>query len=210
MSCAPQPCAAACLYFISNFGQTAQSRQTINLQTITSLMELQQAITLINNSIINTSESHQWADLGCGEGLFTHALATLLPRDSTIYAIDKNIKPFKTFTVEGISVQKMQLDFVTADIDLKDLDGVIMANSLHYVKNKIAFINKLSSITKPSSSLIIVEYDSNKSNPWVPYPISFSALQQLFTSEGFRQIIKINEHPSVFGRANIYSAIIIK
>jgi trans-aconitate methyltransferase len=171
-------------------------------------MRLENAITLIKNSAISSTHPQQWTDFGCGSGLFTHALATLLQKHSVIHAIDKNIRSFEGFAVEGIAVQKKQLDFVTADIDLKDLDGILMANSLHYVKNKLSFINKLSTTIKPTGSILIVEYDTDKSNPWVPYPVSFTALQQLFNDHGFRQIIKLNEQPSVFGRANIYSALI--
>jgi len=173
-------------------------------------MRLENAITLINSSAINSTHPQQWADLGCGSGLFTHALATLLPKNSVIHAIDKNIRSFESFAVEGITVQKKQLDFVTADIDLKDLDGILMANSLHYVKHKSSFINKLSAALKATGNIIIVEYDTDKSNPWVPYPANFTTLQQLFKDQGFKQIIKLKEHPSVFGRANIYSAIITK
>ena len=173
-------------------------------------MELQQAITLINNLSINTNTPQQWADLGCGSGLFTHALATLLSKNSSVYAIDKSIKSFNNISVEGINIQKQQLDFTKDNIDLKDLDGIIMANSLHYVNDKTSLIKKLSDITKPSSCFIIIEYDTNKSNPWVPYPLSFSALHQLFSDRGFTQINKLREYPSVFGRANIYSAIIMR
>jgi trans-aconitate methyltransferase len=173
-------------------------------------MRLENAIALISSSAINSTHPQQWADLGCGSGLFTHALATLLPKKSVIHAIDKNIKSFEDFAVEEITVQKKQLDFVTADTDRKDLDGILMANSLHYVKNKSSFINKLSTTIKPNGSILIIEYDTNKSNPWIPYPVNFAALQRIFNDEGFKQIIKLNKQPSVFGRANIYSALIKK
>ena len=174
-------------------------------------MELQQAIQLIQNNIIDTSSGQQWADLGCGTGLFTNALATLLHAGSTIYAIDKNISSFRKINNnENTIINPMQLDFVSSYLSLNDLDGVLMANSLHYVKHKSSFINKLSAALKATGNIIIVEYDTDKSNPWVPYPANFTTLQQLFKDEGFKQITKLKEHPSVFGRANIYSAIITK
>jgi ubiquinone/menaquinone biosynthesis C-methylase UbiE len=172
-------------------------------------MQLQDAIDLIQNKTIQTHTHQQWADLGCGAGLFTHALANMLQAGSIIYAVDKNIAAFKKFSSQAV-IKPIQLDFVAADINLHDLDGVLMANSLHYVKDKIAFIYKLSKITKAGAHLLFVEYDTDTANPWVPYPASFSVLQQLFIDTGYNAISKLHEHPSVYNRASIYSAIVSK
>ena len=43
-------------------------------------------------NIIDKTNAQNWADLGCGNGVFTHTLAKLLPSGSHIYAIDKSIQ----------------------------------------------------------------------------------------------------------------------
>ena len=54
-------------------------------------MELSTAIALIRKGIRNESiEPQVWADLGAGSGLFSRALATLLPPASKIYAVDRD------------------------------------------------------------------------------------------------------------------------
>jgi hypothetical protein len=53
-----------------------------------------------------------------------------------------------------------------------------------------------------------VEYDMEIANHWVPYPISFLTLKKLFNDVGFSFVEKISERPSVFNRANLYSAIV--
>ena len=58
-------------------------------------MQLQDAISLIQNKNINSETKSIWADLGCGPGLFTYALASILKEGSTVYAVDKNISSFK-------------------------------------------------------------------------------------------------------------------
>ena len=58
-------------------------------------MELGEAISLIQTDEIIQDKQTTWADLGCGSGLFTRALAGLLYTGSTIYAIDKNISSFQ-------------------------------------------------------------------------------------------------------------------
>jgi SAM-dependent methyltransferase len=177
-----------------------------------------------------------WADLGCGEGLFTYALSTLLSKGSQIYAIDQrpHILRYGPFP-KGIKVHKLQRNFETGldfqetepseDIQ-RDLltegmamgvapsglpmfrfDGLLMANSLHYVADQIAFLQMARTWMMDSAGLILMEYDSDQSNPWVPYPLSFSSLSGLLHKTGFSQVQKLGQRPSLFGRAMIYSAI---
>ncbi|MEO8588978.1 MAG: methyltransferase type 11, partial [Flavobacteriales bacterium] len=55
-------------------------------------------------------------------------------------------------------------------------------------------------------AFMLVEYDTDKSNPWVPHPLSFTALAQLFKGCGFRTVTRLAERPSAFGRARLYAA----
>lgn len=173
-------------------------------------MELQQAVTLIQNKYIQQKFPTVWADLGCGEGLFTRALATLLIPGSKIFAVDKNISSFNcTGSLEKVVIEKMQADFTQENFHPESLDGIIMANSLHFVKDKQLFIQRKKKYLKNDAVFIIVEYDTDKMNPWVPYPVSFKELKLLFKSCGYNNIDKISEARSVYNRANIYGAVIV-
>jgi response regulator RpfG family c-di-GMP phosphodiesterase len=105
-------------------------------------------------------------------------------------------------------IQQQQADFVNQELNLPGLDGILMANSLHYVKNKPAVITKLSSNLEEDGSFIIVEYNTAIANKWVSYPIGYQALKELFEKAGFTQVIKLREKPSLYGRANLYAAYI--
>src|ERR1700730_13739469 len=107
-------------------------------------MELEQAIRLIKNpqqgsaTILLPENPVKWADLGCGTGLFTRALAELLPPGSTIYAVDERAEALKK--IQDSSRQhiiRIKPNFVDDDLSLARLDGLLMANSLHFVKDKI-------------------------------------------------------------------------
>jgi hypothetical protein len=61
-----------------------------------------------------------------------------------------------------------------------DLDGILMANSLHYLRHQSAFIRKSASQLRAHHQFLIVEYDLRRGNPWVPYPLDQGAARQLF------------------------------
>src|SRR5215471_3346594 len=79
-----------------------------------------------------------WVDLGCGTGLFTLALTANLPARSKIIAIDKDEKALKKIppTANNVIIQTKVADFASGTLDVKDIDGILMANSLHYVNDK--------------------------------------------------------------------------
>lgn len=162
-------------------------------------MQLSEAIQFIQCEVLQQAPVSQWADLGCGSGLFSTALAHYLPEGSTIYAIDH--RPATKIAGHGIRI--FDLDFVFDPLPFGQIDGILMANSLHYVKDQPAFIEKLSAYT---SSLIIIEYDIEKPVPtWVPNPVSFNKLVRLFPG---KQVDKLSERPSAYGQGNMYSAFI--
>ncbi len=173
-------------------------------------MTLEDAVKLIKNNRAFKSSMQTWADLGCGSGLFTNALAHLLTKGSLIYAVDTNRSLLnKIPESEDIVIKKMCIDF-TNDKLPGNLDGILMANSFHFVNDKNSFIKKIELNFKSKIIFLIVEYDTDKSNPWVPYPLSFNSLKFFFEAAGYSSIIKLNTHPSVYRRADIYSVLIEK
>jgi ubiquinone/menaquinone biosynthesis C-methylase UbiE len=174
-------------------------------------MELSEAIELIKNKNIPSAEQTVWADLGCGSGLFTHALAHLIKPDSKIYTVDKNADTLKRLQKPAVVIiEKICADFINDELNLHNLDGIIMANSLHYVQDKNAFIHKIAKCLKADGSFLVVEYDTDLSNSWVPYPLSYQSLKSLFEKTGYSSINKLHELPSRYNRAKIYAALIKK
>jgi len=171
-------------------------------------MKLEQAIQLIEKSkSLFANEPLQWIDLGCGSGTFTIALAHLLPTDSNIIAIDKSLQ--KISSTSQVDIQFLKADFEIEKLPLANLDGIIMANSLHYVKDKKTFLSRLHSYLKEKGILIIIDYDTLKANPWVPFPINMAEASSLFREMGYRKILKLGEMPSAYGRANLYALSVI-
>jgi trans-aconitate methyltransferase len=174
-------------------------------------MELREAISLIQTDEITQDKQTAWADLGCGSGLFTRALAAMLYTGSTIHAVDKNLSSFKVSSLPNhVILKTFESDFVRDDLSLENLDGILMANALHFVRNKKQFIEKLSPLFRSAPIFLMVEYDTDLPNPWVPYPVSFVTIKKLFTELGFHSVKKINEKKSRYRAGHMYSVIITR
>jgi ubiquinone/menaquinone biosynthesis C-methylase UbiE len=172
-------------------------------------MELQQAIALIRHPGLIKNKTTTWADLGCGTGLFTRALAPFLQPGSLVYAVDSNRNSLSRMEVppNDIRLEKVHADFVRDDLPFHELDGILMANALHFVRDKSSFLKKADRWLQPEGCFLLVEYDTDKANPWVPYPISFSVLQQLVAELGYHSVEQLGKRPSIYHRAAIYAAL---
>ncbi|MEQ8812236.1 MAG: class I SAM-dependent methyltransferase [Imperialibacter sp.] len=179
-------------------------------------MELSTAIKLIEKGVSDggeaqTDEAHSWLDLGAGNGLFTRALASLLPSGSVVTAIDKSssFSPTKSDLQGTTRIDTRVADFTTLrSADLK-VNGILMANSLHYVKDQEGFLKKALDSLLPGGRLIVVEYDTDRGNMWVPYPLSFSSLTNLLTETSAGSVTRLGSTPSRFQRGGIYSSLIM-
>ena len=173
-------------------------------------MQLPDAIQLLQPAATQLKNTHRWADLGCGDGLFTKALAYLIDPGSTIYCVDRNSSPLSNIPSrynEQI-IKIIRTDFVKEPLVFDDLDGILMANSLHYVKDKKAFFQKLNIHLQKIHCLLIVEYDTTVANKWVPYPIDYQSLAEMFISKRNYGITKLNEYASIYNGGRMYAALI--
>ncbi|HEY8893318.1 MAG TPA: class I SAM-dependent methyltransferase [Niastella sp.] len=169
-------------------------------------MQLPEAISLIQKGIVPQSPPQTWADLGAGRGLFSDALLSLLPPGSIVHAVDINKRPKQQ---DNPSVIFHQADFANDKLPLPALDGILMANSLHYVRDQAACINQLKTYLRNYTGVfILIEYDTDKGNEWVPYPISFVRAQKLFSDAGFSGIAKTGERSSIYSNNSMYAALI--
>lgn len=173
-------------------------------------MELSVAKNLLRHGVDNTTNPQTWADLGAGDGLFTKALADLLPSGSKLIAVDKNENALKRISLPNstIGLQLLVADFNSFPNDMPPLTGIVMANSLHYIKDQVEFLSRLKSILDESGVLILVEYDLEKSNVWVPFPISKQHLATLADQAGFKLEVFPETVRSRLNSSEIYSALL--
>lgn len=148
-----------------------------------------------------------WADLGCGDGTFTLALAEALASGSVIHAMDLDGSALRRVPSahNHVRIVRHRGDFTKPPWPFADLDGILMANSLHYVEHQAAFLRACESQMKPRGRFLIVEYDTTEASRWVPYPVNHARLTALFEREGYSSRV-LRSRPSIYRRAPLYAA----
>jgi ubiquinone/menaquinone biosynthesis C-methylase UbiE len=144
-----------------------------------------------------------WADLGCGDGIFTAALYSLVGPQAQIYAVDKKRRALGSLSrnfarnYPQASVQPVVADF-TQPLPLPSLDGIVMANALHFVDDKLSVTRRLASLINPNGRLIIVEYNAAVGNWAVPYPLDKASFIRLAEEAGLKEPRIVAIIPSSF------------
>lgn len=174
---------------------------------------LRDGVSAANNSLVAASGKSVWLDLGAGEGAFTLALAELVPPGATIHAVDKDARALaenerahaRFARGRATAALEAHLGDFTKPLDLPPADGVVMANSLHFIRDKGPVLARVRAMLKPGAPLLLVEYDADAGNPWVPYPLSFDTWKTVAVANGFAEPRLLASEPSRFLR-RIYSA----
>lgn len=160
----------------------------------------------------NLMQGGTWADFGAGSGAFTLALSELVGLKAEIYALDKDRAALGRLEQShrarfGTSqnIHSMRADF-TGPLSLPPLDGILMANSLHFFTDKEKLLRHVRSFLKLTGALLLVEYNVDSGNPWVPHPLSFETYRVVAPRAGFSEPSLLAKIPSRFLKG-FYSAV---
>ena len=152
-----------------------------------------------------------WADFGSGTGAFTLALADLIGPAGVIYSIDRDEDALQQQErSRQAQIPDSIVHYRTADfaqpIELPALDGIVMANALHFHHSPEPIVKLLKSYLRTYGRFILVEYNIEQGNSAVPYPVSFRMWQELAPRCGFTHTQLLKTRPSRFLK-EIYSAV---
>src|SRR5262249_45321379 len=179
----------------------AESRWTI--------MEHEEHVQLLRGGVAEPGGI--WADLGSGTRTFTLALADLLGPGGTIYSVDRDRAALHEqeralqARFPAVTVHPLMADF-TNKLNLPPLDGVVMANSLHYVRDKGPVLALIRDYLKPAGRLLLVEYNADRGNPWVPHPLSYPTWERVARQAGYGETQLLARVPSRF-LGEMYAAV---
>jgi SAM-dependent methyltransferase len=155
-----------------------------------------------------------WADFGSGTGAFTAALAEALGPGAVIYSVDGDEQALRAQERDlrarfpGLHLHTLHADF-TMPLALPALDGILMANSLHFQDDACACLARAGRLLTPAGLLIIVEYDVQGASPWVPFPVPWARLPELAVCAGFSGTRLLDVRPSRY-HGRVYSAVSVR
>jgi SAM-dependent methyltransferase len=152
-----------------------------------------------------------WADLGSGAGAQQigecereRAGGRIVSVDRDGEALRRQRQPMEE-RFPYAAVEYLQADF-TRPLHLPELDGVVMANSLHFVRRKEPVLAGVRGWLRPGGRLILVEYDTDHGNPWVPHPLAYPTWERVAAANGFEETRLLARWPSRYAGA-MYSAL---
>jgi ubiquinone/menaquinone biosynthesis C-methylase UbiE len=145
----------------------------------------------------------RWLELGAGDGAFTLALADLLGPGGSIVAVDRDRRALDRLrealagSFPGVAVRAVGGDF-RAEIPDGPFDGVLAANSLHFVDDPVPVLAVARTRLVSRGRVVVVEYDADRGNPWVPHPFSAGRARTIAEAAGFTAVREIGRVPSRF------------
>ena len=155
-----------------------------------------------------------WIDFGAGTGTFTRALANRLGPGSRVYAVDRDRRAVASLTgkrwMRGVDVVPVLSDFTKPSplpgLTAASVDGMLFANSLHFVAQPEVMLAGLVPLVRPNGSVVIIEYDGRRANRWVPHPIPSESLAAVLADAGLPAPAIVAGRPSAYG-GSLYVAV---
>src|SRR5262245_5946602 len=153
-----------------------------------------------------------WADLGAGIGNFTWALRELLGADAVIYAVDRDAKAIRAqrellaHAGPGAAIIPIQAD-ITQPLDLPPLDGVLVANALHFIRDQPAALALIAGYVRPGGRVLVVEYDLAEPLRWVPFPVPFARFEALAERAGLHDVARVGSRVLPSSGTTMYAAV---
>ncbi|HEU0302916.1 MAG TPA: class I SAM-dependent methyltransferase [Longimicrobium sp.] len=165
-------------------------------------MNERDAIALLR-AAVSDAEGQMWADLGAGTGLFTRALAAMVGAAGHVHAADAEAVALRVLCSWIASAGAANVSVTQGDVSrplaLPPLDGVLMANVLHFIPDQPAVLSLAASYLRPGGQLVLIEYEGRRPGRWVPYPVSIARFRELAPAAGLAAPEVVAMRPSAFG-----------
>jgi ubiquinone/menaquinone biosynthesis C-methylase UbiE len=134
------------------------------------------------------------ADIGCGTGVYTIALAHEVGEMGHVYAVDVHREALHTLAGTLDKRGIMNVDMIWSDIedsipiDAYSLDAVVLSNTLFQLHDPHKTLSLLAKLVKPEGQLLVVDWSDSHGGvgPHKNHVVKEDKAERLVTSHGFR------------------------
>lgn len=134
------------------------------------------------------------ADLGCGSGAYTIALAREVGEVGQVYAVDVHREQLHTLAGTLERQNFMNVEILWADIekgipiDAYSLDAVVMSNVLFQLSDIDAALSYVAKILKPEGELLVIDWSQSHGGigPHASHVVVEERAEELVRKHGFR------------------------
>jgi ubiquinone/menaquinone biosynthesis C-methylase UbiE len=143
-------------------------------------------------------------------------LAQLLGREGSVVAIDRDPSALTKLrrlsermpkTAAPVRVVEADVSQPPRDDSLAELDGVLIANVLHFFEDPTAVLRNAIAMLREGGRIVVLEYDGVSPSQWVPYPLSRQRLKEVSRVLGLGAPTVTGQRPSRF-RGMLYCAVL--
>jgi len=129
-----------------------------------------------------------WIDAGCGNGTFTFPLATIVFMVIALDTNKHNLSYLKSKSSPELNIKTKLFDFNNPSWYKSPVDGILFGFSLHDNPIHKKSLENAYLQLKSGGRLVVFEYSSEKSVPWVPYPLPLIKLISILKEINFQDI----------------------
>jgi len=126
------------------------------------------------------------ADIGAGSGYFTIPAAAAVGPTGVVWALDiaQEMIDYLGFRLKSLKIENVKQRKVLSDDPLLEpasVETILMIDTIHYVKDRVAYARKLRQGLVPGGRLVIIDYTPKpvSERPWGPPPEQQIPLSQM-------------------------------
>jgi SAM-dependent methyltransferase len=117
--------------------------------------------------------------------------------------------PARSFDDVAGVIHWLNADF-SLSMNLPTLDGILMANALHFILDQAAVLAHVCENLRPGGRFVLVEYEVQRPLAYVPHPVPLRRFMSLAEAVGLVSPARIGERHSPSTGISMYAAIALK
>ena len=144
---------------------------------------------------LGCQKDHNFADIGCGTGLFTIPAAEICGNNACVYAIDVSEEMLTEVKERSLKDGLNQIQTVKSDeydVKLKNntVDFVLICTVLHEIDDKRRFLDEAKRICKSGGKIAVIEFNETQTNfgPPISHRLDRKRVKELLNEIGFQYV----------------------